>query len=64
MPENPEFIDRQWENRGAASNLLADAIGSLTASGMDEHNAISALEDALQIRRVTLTMQAAQADED
>ena len=61
MPKNPEFIDRQWENRSAASTLVADAIDSLTASGMDEHNAISALKDALQIRRVTLNMQVAQA---
>ena len=61
MSKNPEFIDKQWENRSAASTLLADAIDSLTASGMDEHNAISAPEDALQIRRVTLNMQVAQA---
>ena len=60
MLKNSEFIDRQWENCGEASTLLADAIDSLTASGMDEHNAISALEDALQIRRVTLKMQIAQ----
>jgi hypothetical protein len=64
MVKNPKFIDRQWENRGAASCLVAGAIDGLTASGMDEHNAISALEDALQIRRVTLNMQVAQADED
>ncbi|WP_421869035.1 hypothetical protein [Pararhizobium sp.] len=60
MPKNPDFIDRQWENRGAASTLLADAIDSFAASGMDEHNAISALEDALQIRRVTLNIEVAQ----
>ena len=60
MLNNPEFIDRQWENRSAASTLIADAIDSLTASGMDEHNAISALEDALQIRRITLNIEVAQ----
>lgn len=60
MSKNAELIDRQWENRSAASNLIADAIDSLAASGMDEHNAISALEDALQIRRVTLNLQVAQ----
>jgi uncharacterized protein YoaH (UPF0181 family) len=40
--------------------LLADAIDSLMAQGMGEHDAISALEDALQIRRITLNLQIAQ----
>ena len=42
--------------------MIADAIDSLAASGMDEHNAISALEDALQtlqIRRITLNIEVA-----
>ncbi|WP_426128468.1 hypothetical protein [Pararhizobium sp. PWRC1-1] len=60
MPNNLECVDRQWESRSAASLLVADAIDSLMAQGMGEHDAISALEDALQIRRVTLNMQIAQ----
>ena len=60
MPDNLECVDRQWESRSIASTLLADAIDSLMAQGMGEHDAISALEDALQIRRITLDMQIAQ----
>jgi hypothetical protein len=60
MPENLECVDRQWESRSVASTLLADAIDSLMAQGMGEHDAISALEDALQIRRITLDLQIAQ----
>jgi hypothetical protein len=60
MPDNLECVDRQWESRSVASTLLADAIDSLMAQGMGEHDAISALEDALQIRRITLNLQIAQ----
>lgn len=60
MPDNLECVDRQWESRSVASKLLADAIDSLMAQGMGEHDAISALEDALQIRRITLNLQIAQ----
>ena len=60
MPVNLECVDRQWESRSVASTLLADAIDSLMAQGMGEHDAISALEDALQIRRITLNLQIAQ----
>ena len=60
MPENLECVDRQWESRSVASTLLADAIDSLMAQGMGEHDAISALEDALQIRRITLDLQISQ----
>ena len=60
MPDNLECVDRQWESRRVASTLLADAIDSLMAQGMGEHDAISALEDALQIRRITLNLQIVQ----
>lgn len=60
MRDNLECVDRQWESRSVASTLLADAIDSLMAQGMGEHDAISALEDALQIRRITLNLQIAQ----
>lgn len=60
MPDNLECVDRQWESRSVASILVAEAIDSLMAQGMGEHDAISAIEDALQIRRVTLNMQLAQ----
>jgi hypothetical protein len=59
MPENLECMDRQWESRSVASILVADAIDSLMAQGMGEHDAISALEDALQIRRITYNIQSA-----
>jgi hypothetical protein len=64
MLENFERVDRQWESRSVASALIAEAIDSLMAQGCDEHNAIGALEDALQIRRVTVNMQLAQVYED
>jgi hypothetical protein len=60
MPDNLECVDRQWESRRIASVLVAEAIDSLMAQGMGEHDAISALEDALQIRRITFNMQIAQ----
>jgi hypothetical protein len=60
MPDNLERIDRQWESRSVASVLVADAIDSLMAQGMGEHDAISALEDALQVRRISYNMQIAQ----
>jgi hypothetical protein len=57
MPDNLEYVDRQWESRSVASTLVADAIDSLMAQGMGEHDAISALEDALLVRRITYNMQ-------
>lgn len=60
MPNNLECVDRQWESRSVASTLIAEAIDSLMAQGFGEHDAISALEDALQIRRITFNMQIAQ----
>jgi uncharacterized protein YoaH (UPF0181 family) len=60
MPDNLECVDRQWESQSIASILVAEAIDSLMAQGMGEHDAISAIEDALQIRRITLNMQIAQ----
>jgi hypothetical protein len=60
VPENLECIDRQWESRSVASVLVADAIDSLMAQGMGEHDAISAIEDALQVRRSTFNMADAQ----
>jgi ribosomal protein S18 acetylase RimI-like enzyme len=60
MPDNLECVDRQWESRSVASILVAEAIDSLMAQGLGEHDAISALEDALQIRRVTFNIQIAQ----
>lgn len=60
MPDNLECVDRQWESRSIASTMIAEAIDSLMAQGMGEHDAISAIEDALQIRRITLNMQLAQ----
>jgi hypothetical protein len=59
MPDNLECIDRQCESRSVASTLVADAIDSLMAQGMGEHDAISALEDALQVRRITFDTQIA-----
>jgi hypothetical protein len=60
MSDNLECVDRQWESRSVASILVAEAIDSLMAQGLGEHDAISALEDALQIRRVTFNIQIAQ----
>ncbi|WP_426231971.1 hypothetical protein [Pararhizobium sp. DWP3-4] len=60
MPDNLECVDRQWESRSIASILVAEAIDSLMAQGLGEHDAISALEDVLQIRRITFNMQIAQ----
>jgi hypothetical protein len=60
MPDNLEYVDRQWESRSVASTLVADAIDSLMAQGMGEHDAISALEDALLVRRITYNMQIVQ----
>jgi hypothetical protein len=60
MPNNLECVDRLWESRSVASVLVADAIDSLMAQGMGEHDAISTLEDALQVRRITFNMQIAQ----
>ncbi|KQY42487.1 hypothetical protein ASD32_14080 [Rhizobium sp. Root483D2] len=60
MPENLESTDRHGESRSIVSALVADAIDSLMAQGMGEHDAISALEAALQTRRITLDMQIAQ----
>ena len=60
MPENLESPDRHGESRSIASALVADAIDNLMAQGMGEHDAISALEAALQTRRITLDMQIAQ----
>lgn len=60
MPDNLECSDRQGESRSIASILVADAIDSLMAQGMGEHDAIGALEDALQIRRVTFDLHVAQ----
>ena len=60
MPDNLECVDRQWESRSVGSILVAEAIDSLMAQGQSEHDAISALEDALQIRRVTFNIQIAQ----
>lgn len=48
--------DRQWDARTMASELAADAIDSLMAAGMSEHDAVSALEDALRVRRTTYEM--------
>jgi hypothetical protein len=60
VPDNIECVDRQWESRSVASVLVANAIDSLMAQGMGEHDAISALEDALQVRRITFNIQIAQ----
>jgi hypothetical protein len=60
MPNNLECVDRLWESRSVASVLVADAIDSLMAQGMGEHDAISALEDVLQVRRIIFNMQIAQ----
>ncbi|CAN7628704.1 hypothetical protein LJR098_006037 [Rhizobium sp. LjRoot98] len=60
MPDSLEFVDRQWESRSTASILIAEAIDSLMAQGMGEHDAIGALEDALQTRRIILNMQITQ----
>lgn len=60
MPDSLECVDRQWESRSVASMLIADAIDSLMAQGMGKHDALSALEDALQIRRVTFDIEIAQ----
>jgi hypothetical protein len=60
MPDNLEYVDRQWESRSVASTLVADAIDSLMAQGMGEHDAISALEDKLLVRRITYNMQIVQ----
>jgi len=59
MPDNLECVDRQWESRSVASMLITDAIGSLMAHGMGNHDALSVVEDALQIRRVTFDMEIA-----
>lgn len=45
--------DLQWASRAVASELVAQAIDILKSNGMVEHDAISALEDALETRRLT-----------
>lgn len=44
-------MDKQWAARAVAAELVAQAIEMLKSGGMDEHGALSALEDALEARR-------------
>jgi hypothetical protein len=60
MPDSLECVDRQWEGRSVASLLIADALDSLMAQGMGEHDALGALEFALKIRHITFHTQIAQ----
>lgn len=60
MPDSLEFVDRQWESRNTASILIAEAIDSLMAQGLSEYDAIGALEDALQTRRIIINLQITQ----
>ncbi len=50
--------NRQWKARAVAAELVAQAIEVLEAGGLDEHGALSALEDALETRRMANTLQA------
>lgn len=43
--------DRQWKARAVAAELVAQALEVLKSGGIDDHGALSALEDALEARR-------------
>jgi hypothetical protein len=51
--------DKQWKPRAAAAELVAQALDVLKSGGIEEHGALSALEDALETRRTSHNLQAA-----
>lgn len=46
-----DIEDRQWKARAVAAELVSQALEVLRQGGMDDHGALSALEDALEARR-------------
>ncbi len=44
--------DKQWKARAVAAELVSQAIEVLKSGGFDDHCALSALEDALETRRL------------
>ncbi len=43
--------DTQWAARAVAAELVAQALEVLRSGDLDDHGALSALEDALEARR-------------
>ena len=46
-----DIEDKQWAARAVAAELVAQALEVLRQGGIDDHGALSALEDALETRR-------------